>query len=115
MTTMHRLPLGKAATAAALTVFIVALTAAAATGQQPAPYLLVYPEMPAPGATVTAYGRDFCTAASCSAVTITLDNQPVATIDVTPDGTFAAPFEIDRGPGRYAVVATQTTADGGTL
>jgi len=79
------------------------------------PYLQLIPSTVAVGQTVTAYGSDFCSA-GCSAVTLTLGDQVVASgVQVAGDGRFQASFRVNVLPGSYTVTARQTTAAGGTL
>jgi len=92
----------------------------------PQPYLVIIPSGGAPdiaeeGSTVSAFGRNFCSLATCSAVTLTMGNEitgplKIAAVAVQGDGTFTTTFTVEVPfPWRYIVTATQTGADGKPL
>ena len=98
--------------------FLVALATAGAValGAHPAaadtPYLQLSPTTAGVGQRVTAYGSGFCSA-DCSAVTIAVGNQVVASgVQVGADGKFTAVVTINLTPGTYTVIARQTGAGG---
>lgn len=97
----------------ALVPLSAALTAAAAT-----PFLQLDTYTAISGSSVTAYGSNFCVAAGCSKVTITLEQTVVATeVAVAGDGSFRQSFTAEAIPRNapYTVTARQTAADGATV
>lgn len=82
---------------------------------QASPSIQVSPSPVGPGQTTTAYGFNFCGAADCSSVTITLDGQVLGSVAAKPDGTFQFPFTAAMIPDQYTVAATQIASDGSQL
>jgi len=80
----------------------------------PAPSLRVVPTPVPTGSTVTVFGHNFCSAASCPAVQIDADGQHFATATVRPDGNFSVRVPIHLTPNQYHVRAQQL-APSGTL
>jgi hypothetical protein len=100
------------ATLAAFAALVVAGTTQALAYD---PTIVVAPSQVYNGQTANVYGTGFCpNGPGCSAVSIAVDGNQVATVLVSSDGTFHATFTVNELSGSHKVTATQP-ANGTTL
>lgn len=104
-----------AALAAVLLAFLSFLALTSAVARAQGPFLGVFPN-PTTDRQVTAFGSEFCSAPSCSTVTITIDERlAVSGVQVGPDGKFQVTFTIIDPAGNYTVTASQTNSEGSVI
>jgi hypothetical protein len=64
------------------------------------------------GDTVTVYGRNFCSGANCSPVSISIGDRILAEdVKVSPNGDFQLSFVVTEPPGHYVVRTLQTSGN----